>query len=173
LHQIFAQVPFKLDDLMKEHERLAVSETRILRNLASGDEYEAWVAKTSRASGVESLFTGMEGVLKLVLQSVGEKVYHMSTEGQHTYHAQLIAQAATATPTRPAIISSSLYGKLDDLRKFRHLERNVYGDVLDDGKVEDKVATVLGVVPMFRTEIEAFMTAMSTPKPESSSELKT
>jgi hypothetical protein len=136
MHPIFAQIPFKLADLEREHERLAVSETHILRNLAVGDEYERWVAKTSRAAGVESLFTGMESVLKLVLEAVNEKVFNNPADGQHRFHAQLRAQVATATDMRPAIISKNLHSKLDDLRKFRHLERNVYSDVLDDDKVE-------------------------------------
>jgi hypothetical protein len=107
-----------------------------LRNLAVGDEYERWVAKTSRAAGVESLFTGMESVLKLVLEAVNEKVFNNPADGQHRFHAQLRAQVATATDMRPAVISKNLHSKLDDLRKFRHLERNVYSDVLDDDKVE-------------------------------------
>ncbi len=87
----------------------------------------------------ESLFTGMEGVLKLVLGAVGEKVLSASMDGQHNFHAQLIAQAALPTASRPSVISDELHKRLDDLRKFRHLERNVYGEVLDQGKVEDKV----------------------------------
>ncbi len=165
MHLVFAQVPFKMSELEKECERLALAEKRVLSILSAGDETERWVAKTSGASGVESLFTGMEGVLKLLIEAMGEKVYQTTDGGPHKFHAQLIAQCATATEIRPVIISNELKVQLDDLRRFRHLERNVYGEALIDEKVDDKVKAVLEVVPRFKREVEAFIAFMSTPKP--------
>jgi hypothetical protein len=75
----------------------------------------------------------------------------------------LIAQAATATPARPAIISEALRVSMDDLRKFRHMERNNYGYLLDAARVAGKISTALDVVARFAGEVETFIRVMSSP----------
>jgi hypothetical protein len=115
------------------------------------------VAKTARGSGIESLYTGMENTLKLVLKAFGEKIDADHDDLTRTgFHARLIEKAAAFTPSRPAIISAALYIHLDELRKFRHLERNVYGSSLRSDRVNELMKLSIQTVDEFSAEIKAF-----------------
>ena len=166
MHPAFATVTFQLRDLAAEHETFVAAEQSNLKDLAAGDMVARWVAKTARASAVESLFTGMEAILKTILGVLNEQVYQTKGKNeQHQFHTQLIAQAALGTDTRPPLISNDLRLKLDQLRKFRHVERNTYGHSLDGERVEDVVATAFDTSRQFQLEITDFLSAMSVKPP--------
>jgi len=78
------------------------------------------------ASSVEKTYTFIERILSEIIREV---------DGQRltgdAWHKTLLLVAANKTENRPEIISSKTYEVLDDLRTFRHLERNRYPKELD------------------------------------------
>jgi hypothetical protein len=168
MHPAFAIIPIKQRDLLAEYDRLKTVEKKYLANLAEGDADAAWLAKTARASAIESLYTGMEGILKvLVAQSDGAIFQSGDAQQQHSFHMQLLAQAMTATDKRPSIITDELYGLLDELRKFRHVERNHYGNELLPDRVETMMQSVVAAVPLFVVATNTYIETMSSKYPTS------
>jgi hypothetical protein len=161
MHPVFALAIVKLQALEVEAQTFAKADTEILASLAAGDESKAYVAKNSRASSIESIYTGIEAILKQLLMSVDEHVFAAKAEDQHRWHAQLLAQAALETEFRPAIITTALYKALEELRKFRHLERNIYGHSLIAARVAELAALSLEAAEKFQSEAHAFIIAMS------------
>jgi pyruvate kinase len=108
-----------------------------------------------RASSIEGVYTGLEGVLKEVLSVVDDGV---SSAGD-SWHARLIAQAADANSQsgRSAIITADVYAALDRLRAFRHIERNVYRHLLRHESVRENFDLMKGVFPTFIQQVEEFI----------------
>jgi hypothetical protein len=156
MHAAFALADRRLRDLMAEHARMQAAEIARLEKLASSAvDIDRWIASTTRASVVESLFTGMEGVLKELLSVIDGEVTAMAETSR--FHAAVLAQAAGQTSSRAPLISESLYRSLDELRRFRHLERNIYTGALNAERVTELTHLVLGVVPEFEAAMRATM----------------
>jgi hypothetical protein len=107
-----------------------------------------------RASGIEGVYTGIEGVLKEILAVADEGVF-----ARGSWHAHLLAQAAAPNEQRgrPAIISDHVYEKLDRLRAFRHIERNIYRHLLRESDVDENLVLLTEVFPLFEAEIGSFL----------------
>jgi hypothetical protein len=58
---------------------------------------------------------------------------------------------------RPAVISSSSVEYLDELRRFRHLVRNVYTDHLDATRMADLVEALPGAWADIRSDLQGFI----------------
>lgn len=143
-------------------EKLAEAErTTHPQLIQTGDDTPIFVATNSRASAIESIYTGIEGILKELLACVGEPVYSRAGDDQHRWHAQLLAQVAHSTDTRPAIISEPLRRELDELRRFRHLDRNIYGHQLQPDRVGELVSVALDAAHRVANEAKTFMTDMT------------
>ena len=150
-----------MEALKTERDHFQAAETKILHDLANGDTVQQWVAKTSRASGIESLYTGMENALKLVLKALGERIDADHDDLTRTgFHARLLERAASTALDRPAVISAQLYQDLDELRRFRHLQRNVYGSSLRNDRVNELMKLSIEAVDRFSKEIEVYKAAI-------------
>jgi hypothetical protein len=161
---VFALAERGLRRLEQEARSFAQAEADVLLPLTrSTDDSSRYVATTSRAAAVESIYTGVEAILKALLRSVREPVASEEARDQGGWHAQLLAQAAITTGTRPAILSDRTFAVLDELRKFRHIERNHYGHELRADRVAELSQMALAVVPDVIGEARAFMDAMSKP----------
>jgi hypothetical protein len=97
----------------------------------------------------------MENVLKEVLNVVDGEVFGKS----ESFHAQLLAQAAERTQKRSEVIDRELYGKLDELRSFRHRERTSYRHVLKEDLVNKNLELRRKVFPLFEAQIGSFVEA--------------
>jgi septation ring formation regulator EzrA len=162
MHPAFALVSEKLSLLAIEAQKLSAAESTVHAALAKeGGETPLFVATNSRASAIESLYTGIEGILKETLAAVQEPVYSRKGEDQHRWHAQLLAQAAQQTDERPAIVSEALKTMLDELRRFRYVERNSYGHQLDANRVAELVTLALAAADSVKEEIPSFVTQMT------------
>lgn len=75
------------------------------------------------------------------------------------WHAQLLAQAAGSNDAvgRGPLISEQTYERLDRLRGFRHIERNVYRHLLQDDGVTENLARLAEVFPSFEQEMAEFI----------------
>jgi hypothetical protein len=154
VHPAFALTRTRLTDtcseleafLQADKERLAPSETD---QAASA----IWVRTVARASGIEGVYTGMENVMKEVLNVVDKGVFANSD----SFHAQLLAQAAAKTDKRNEVIDKELYDKLDELRRFRHRERVNYRHVLKESFVNENLELLKKTFPSFEAQIIAFI----------------
>src|SRR5687767_7184364 len=125
MHPALSLAKRKLDDLSAEFRQVLDIEAEVIPRIAAITSPAGTVAKNSlRATGIEGVYTGIEGVLKEILIVIDGGVF----AGAESWHAHLLAQAAEPNQDkgRIAIISERTYDLLDRLRSFRHLERNIY-----------------------------------------------
>ncbi len=120
-----------------------------------------------RASGIEGVYTGIEGVLKEILAVIDGGVF-----ASESWHAHLLAQAAVPNEQkgRPAIISDRVYEQLDRLRAFRHIERNIYRHLLRERDVDENLIRLTEVFPLFEAEIDSFLSTFDPQNPDSANE---
>jgi hypothetical protein len=156
MHPALSLAKRKLEDARTEFDQLMAIEAEIIPVIAVKASPAASVAKTSlRATGIEGVYTGMEGVLKEILTVVDGGVF----AGSESWHAHLLAQAAepNAQNGRAAIISETVYRLLDQLRMFRHVERNIYRHLFRETDVDENLSRLQEVFPLFEADIELFL----------------
>ena len=77
------------------------------------------------AVNIHGWYTALETAMERIARLLDETV-----PGGAAWHAELVSQMSVAVPgLRPAVIESSLWMDLSEIRKFRHFFRNAY--VLD------------------------------------------
>lgn len=120
-------------------------------------EASAWARRAAQAFAAESVYPGLEGILKVLVEQIDG-----SLAAGSSWHRLLLEQAAAAVPgVRPAIISERTFGLLDDLRRFRHVIRNNYALELRGGEVEANITKARDVLPAFRADLAAFEAVMA------------
>lgn len=96
-------------------------------------------------SGVERIFT-----------HIAEIVEDDLPQGEE-WHKRLLGQMKNEIPgIRPAVISTETWEILDDLRKFRHVIRNVYTHHLDPVRIGKLVKSSSESFAQLNAEISAF-----------------
>lgn len=74
------------------------------------------------------------------------------------YHIDLLRRMKTEIKgVRPALISSTTYESLDELRGFRHFFRHAYGARLDADRVDRVVQIAIRLKEPFRQDMERFL----------------
>jgi hypothetical protein len=92
MHPALSLAKRKLEDARTEFDQLIAIEAEIIPVIAEKASPAAAIAKTSlRATGIEGVYTGMEGVLKEILTVVDGGVF----SGPESWHAHLLAQAGS------------------------------------------------------------------------------
>ena len=61
------------------------------------------------------------------------------------------------TPLRPAVIDAEAYVKLDELRRFRHVFRTMYGADLDPLRLQVALRRALELKSLYQAQIEHFL----------------
>jgi hypothetical protein len=78
------------------------------------------------------------------------------------WHISLLKRMAHPFPNvRGAVISEETYKALDQLRSFRHRERNTYGLVLDEEIVVERANQTGLAFKLFKSQLVAFAAKMS------------
>ena len=158
MHPAFALASLKLEQLKKEHDRFLDAHISVIAPLkAKNDETSQWAWVSLTATGIEHVYTGIEGVLKTLVTQIDGKVH----SGKDEYHKALLAQSLLSTKDRPAIIAEATHILIDELRGFRHAERNNYIHELRPYDVEDNYDRMNEAVPVFRDEVLKFLEDMS------------
>lgn len=118
------------------------------------DEAWHWLAIQGIASAVEKIYTGCERVMALIADVVdGARIEH--SEG---WHGRLLRRIAYPYPERRrAVISQRCFDSLDQLRSFRHRERNSYGLSLDSEIVLERARFAGGAFQLFKSEVASFV----------------
>lgn len=86
----------------------------------------------SVALNLHGIYSGLERILQMIARHIDENV-----PSGNLWHRDLLKQMSKEQKNRrPAVISISSFSHLDELRRFRHLVRNVYAFNLVPDKVE-------------------------------------
>jgi hypothetical protein len=109
------------------------------------------------ATGIEHVYTGIEGVLKTLVNEVDGGVH-----AKEEFHKALLAQCLVETTDRPAILDQATHALVDELRGFRHAERNNYIHTLRAHDVDDNYKRMNAAMPAFRSDVLKFIEEMST-----------
>jgi hypothetical protein len=157
MHPSLSLAKRKFEEVKAEFRQAMTIESDVIPTIAALKTETAVTALNSlRATSIEGVYTGIEGLLKELLAVVDGGVF----AAEESWHAHLLAQAAAPNlPKRAPIISEETYGLLDRLRAFRHVERNVYRHMLRNHEVLENMQRMQKLFPLFETDIERFLTA--------------
>ena len=107
----------------------------------------------SAALRLHNFYTGCERIFKLIASEVNGGVSH-----ELDWHKRLLTQVALEIDgIRPAVISLLTRKHLEELLRFRHVVRNIYGFELEAERIEDLINLTAGIHPRFTKEIEKFI----------------
>jgi hypothetical protein len=138
MHPIFVDLRQDLAEAAREADILDLARERVANALASADQVEQWIMVKALASGIEKVYSGMERMLMRIVRTLDRHV----PDGPD-WHADLLRRLSVDVPgRRPAVISEETRRRLDDLRAFRHRERNTYVRDLDPARVLEIAGSV-------------------------------
>jgi hypothetical protein len=159
---IFVDIENELADIESEVEMLSRGVEIYRQRDDDADPAWDWLAVQGLASGVEKIYTGCERVMAMIASEIdGARVDH--SEG---WHISLLKRMAHPFPdVRDAVISDECFRALDQLRAFRHRERNTYGLILDRDIVLERAVQTKAAFESLRSEVAAFAEKMRDPQP--------
>lgn len=106
----------------------------------------------SVALNLHGFYSGLERIFELIARHVDENI-----PSGDLWHRDLLKQMSQEKKDlRPAVICTNSFSSLDELRRFRHLVRNVYTFNLVPEKVEPIVADLPAAWSKVQAEILAF-----------------
>ncbi|MBX3057480.1 MAG: antitoxin [Anaerolineae bacterium] len=105
----------------------------------------------SVALNLHGFYSGLERLFELIARQVD----HSLPDGE-MWHRDLLLQMASEQNVRPAVMSQSMIPVLDELRRFRHLVRNVYTFNLSPEKMKGLLDVLPGAWTNLKTELLAF-----------------
>lgn len=74
------------------------------------------------------------------------------------WHTQLLQRMRLdLSPVRPAVIDGPAFAALDELRRFRHVFRSIYGATLDAAKLRLVTAKAVELRPLYLPPIRRFL----------------
>ncbi len=107
----------------------------------------------SAALRLHNFYTGCERIFKLIVSEVNGGVPH-----ELDWHKRMLTQVSLEIEDiRPAVISLKTSKDLEELLRFRHVVRNIYGFELEPERIEALIALTISLSPRFTKEIENFM----------------
>jgi hypothetical protein len=111
----------------------------------------------SVALNLHGFYSGLERLFELIARRVDQNL-----PSGDTWHRDLLNQMAQdVRELRPAVISPERISSLDELRRFRHLVRNVYTFNLVPDKIEPLITALPALWPQVRAELLAFADFLS------------
>jgi hypothetical protein len=104
------------------------------------------------ALNLHGFYSGFERLFTHIAETIDGDLPH-----GEDWHRLLLQQMKTEIPgIRPAVISTEMGEILDDLRKFRHVVRNVYTHHLDPARLKKLVEGSSKSFAQLNAEISAF-----------------
>lgn len=121
---------------------------------AQGISVDQDVYLESIALNLHGFYSGLERLFELIARHVDGEL-----PNGKTWHHNLLQQMATDIEDfRPAVIGLGTAENLDELRRFRHLVRNVYTFNL----VPEKMQGLIDLLPQTWTQLKAELLAFAT-----------
>jgi len=144
------EIPVLVAEIKDEVLKLEILVQKLLSQKNRTGEEE--VAE-SAALRLHNFYTGCERIFKLIASEVNGGVSH-----ELDWHKRLLTQVALEIDSvRPAVISLQTRKDLEELLRFRHVVRNIYGFELEAKRIEDLINLATGVHRRFVKEIETFI----------------
>jgi hypothetical protein len=101
---------------------------------------------------LHSLYTAFENIFRNISALFENQ---LDKDG---WHRQLLQRMRLdLTPLRPAVIDAEAYERLDEMLRFRHVFRTMYGLDLDSLRLQVVLRKALELKPLYRTQIEKFL----------------
>ena len=107
----------------------------------------------SVALNLHGFYSGVERLFELIARHVDRDLDLATGE---TWHQDLLQRMTKDIQERPALIGGESASTLDELRRFRHLVRNVYTFNLVPEKMDPLVSSLPELWPRLRAELLAF-----------------
>jgi hypothetical protein len=105
------------------------------------------------AFNLHSFYTGVERIFEAIAKQIDQ--YQPSGSN---WHKQLLNQMLMEVPEiRPAVISSTIYDTLDELRRFRHVVRKIYAYEVDPDLMISLAEKTIKNFPDFQRDIRHFL----------------
>lgn len=118
------------------------------RSRRSNDDYYL----DSVALNLHGFYSGFERIFTHIAETIDGALPH----GEDWHRLLLEQMKNDVTGIRPAVISTEMGDVLDDLRKFRHVVRNVYTHHLDPARLGKLVKSSSKSFAQLKAEISAF-----------------
>lgn len=107
----------------------------------------------SAALRLHNFYTGCERIFKLIASEINGSVPH-----ELDWQKRLLNQVALKIDEiRPAVISPQTRKDLEELLRFRHIVRNIYGFELEPDRIEALIDLTSDLYPRFTKEIKKFI----------------
>ena len=107
----------------------------------------------SVALNLHGFYSGVERLFELVVRHIDRDREPATGE---TWHQDLLQRMTKDIQERPGLIGADSASTLDELRRFRHLVRNVYTFNLVPEKMKPLVSSLPELWPRLRAELLAF-----------------
>lgn len=102
---------------------------------------------------LHNLYNAFENIFQNVAA-----VFENSVDEVGRWHAQLLERMRLdVMPLRPAVIDDAAYDALDELRRFRHLFRHVYGVKLDSARLQLVMHKALVLRTIYADQLQRFV----------------
>lgn len=127
---------------------------RIYESLGSPDLEESEVQDSLIviAYHLHSLYITFENIFRNIAASFENQL------DQTGWHRQLLqTMRLDLSPLRPAVIDAEAYDRLDEMLRFRHVFRTMYGLDLDALRLGVVLRKALELKPLYRSQIERFL----------------
>jgi hypothetical protein len=146
-----------LEELQSEVRRMEEGERRA-RAAPAPDAYERELRLAGLAQRIAQSYTIMEGVMSFVARRIDRSPVVVGED----WHRKLIERCAQPRQEvkRPALVSAALAGELVELCQFRHVVRNIYPTRLDEARVRENLARLIGAARVFEAECGAFAASL-------------
>jgi len=114
----------------------------------------------SVALNLHGFYSGIEKLFQLIAGKIDKNI-----PASKTWHRDLLQKMTEeVSNVRPAVINSCWLQKVDELRRFRHLVRNVYTFNIVPAKIEPIVDALPELWPHIKEELLAFADFLSAKK---------
>lgn len=149
------EIPVLVAEIKDELAKLGIVVQKLSSQKNRTDEEEVI---ESAALRLHNFYTGCERIFKLIASEVNGSVSH-----ELDWHKRLLTQVALDIEgIRPAVISLQTRKDLEELLRFRHVVRNIYGFELDTDRIEDLINLATSIFPRLQKEVEKFIAFLMT-----------
>ena len=149
------QIDAEFHDIGVEAQQLSEYLKGIGSPLPESNTPEHWRHTHVCGSAVEKIYTGMERIMSNLAKNLdGDPI----GKGSESWHQALLVRMSTPFPgVRDRVVSVRTLALLNNLRGFRHRERNSYATTLDLGIVIERAYDAIAAVDHLKSEIKPFM----------------
>jgi hypothetical protein len=144
------EIPVLVAEIKNELSKLELLSQKLASQANRTHEEEI---SESAALRLHNFYTGCERIFKLIVSEVNGGIPQ-----ELDWHKRMLTQVSLEIEDiRPAVISTGTRKDLEELLRFRHIVRNIYGFELKPERIEALITLTTSLSPRFTKEIENFL----------------